>query len=35
MIIRVIAFIKACREVLAEAKELRREMHRKHGAITE
>jgi hypothetical protein len=35
MIFRVIAFISTCREVIAEAMELRRKMHRKHGAITE
>jgi hypothetical protein len=35
MIIRVIAFINTCREVFAEAMEMRRKMHRKHGAISE
>ncbi len=35
MIFRIIAFITACREVVAEAMELRRRLHRKHGVIAE
>lgn len=35
MIAHIIALITAVRDVVRDARKLRTEMHRKHGAITE
>jgi hypothetical protein len=35
MIIRIIAFINAAREIIRDTRKLRAEMRRKHGPIAE